>query len=119
MRNLLKHLDSLSAHSDLGEALLKSANELGEYQIIGGGLSCKALVLVANNLPFAFAEGMNEIHFRLNPSMIKIAKETGSSLSFAGNDWVSFRPFRSDYPSMDLKFWSRKSYYYARNPDVI
>ncbi len=80
-------------------------------------LQCfQGLLPFTKKIIFGFAMGSNMIAFRLNPLFKGRALETGGSdLSEPGPDWVSFVPFRDDWPEIDFKFWARKAYLCARS----
>ena len=64
---------------------------------------------------FAVALGMNTIGFRLDERMKSRALASGGALfPECGPEWVSFTPFRDDWPRVDLEFWARKAYVAAR-----
>jgi hypothetical protein len=115
-RAVLAHLADKSAHDDIAGVLMKAVKPLGDVQ-----LSCpdwqayRFVVASTNNVIFALAEGMQIVAFRLHDDMRSRALATGGvAYPAAGPGWVSFQPFRPDGPRVDLEFWARKAYGFAR-----
>ena len=115
-RDVLTHIGDLSAHSDVAEALTTAVEPLGDVQTYCPDWEAFRYVIVSTKgLIFGFAVGQNTIAFRLDERMRSRALATGASdCPECGNDWVSFTPFRDDWPKVDLEFWARKAYVYAR-----
>jgi hypothetical protein len=111
--DLLATLATMQAHSDVYAMLVGSATGLGDYQEIARP-PAGAPALVTLGTPFAFAVGMSSVHYRLSPSLLKTAMDTGATASFAGPQWMRLDLFRSDHPAFDLAFWCRKAYAHAR-----
>ena len=115
--NVLKYLNSRSAHSDLGEKLVEAAKNLGDVQYFCSDPDEYGYVLLSTkNKIFGFASGMEIIAFRFNQIFCDRAIRSGGELiPSIGNEWISFNPFRNDWPKPDLEFWAAKAYLYARD----
>ena len=115
-RQVLNHVEGLSAHSDIVEALGAALEPLGDVQIFCPDCQ-KYLYVVASTkgIIIALAVGMNTIGFRLDERMKTRALASGG-LPYAecGKEWVSFTLFRDDWPKIDIEFWARKAYVAAR-----
>jgi hypothetical protein len=111
-RMVFGYIKNLSAHSDLGETLINAVKPLGDVQIYSPDISnYRYLTASTQQIVFGFAVGMNSIAFRLNEQMKSRALETGGkAFPECGADWVSFLPFRCDWPKVDLNFWALKAY---------
>lgn len=58
---------------------------------------------------------MDTVGFRLDgPMKARALANGGAPFPECGDDWVSFKLFRSDWPRVDLEFWARKAYVAAR-----
>ena len=76
------------------------------------------VVLATQNLVFAYAVGMDSVGFRLDDTFKSRALETGGRDAHeVGASWAVFQLFRSNYPTVDLPFWARKAYVFARGLD--
>jgi hypothetical protein len=65
------------------------------------------------------AFGMRNIAFRLNqPLADRSVKTGGSVISALGEEWIEFDVGRDDWPEVDLKFWARKAYVFARESNI-
>jgi hypothetical protein len=113
---VLDYIKDMSAHSDVGEVLLKAVKPLGDVQTFcPDWAQCRYVVVSAKGVIFAFAIGMNTIALRLNPPLNTRALTTGGApVPELGDAWVKFILFRDDWPEFDLTFWARKAYVYAR-----
>lgn len=113
---ILGFIKSSSAHSDIAEALSKSVELLGDVQSYCPDPSqYRYLVVSTKGIIFGIAIGMDTIAFRLNPPLNERAVITGGSrITELGDEWISFTLFRDDWPEVDLIFWARKAYVYAR-----
>jgi hypothetical protein len=113
---VLRYIRDLSAHGDVAEALLESVKPLGDVQTFCPDPSqYRYIVVSTQQIIFGFAVGMNEIVFRLDARMKNRALATGGvAFPICGDDWICFTPFRDDWPTVDLPFWARKAYVYAR-----
>ena len=115
-RQVLDHVKSLSAHSDIAEALGAALKPLGDVQIFCPD-SHRYLYVVASTrgIIIALAVGMNTIGFRLDERMKARALSSGGvPYVECGKEWVSFTLFRDDWPKVDIEFWARKAYVAAR-----
>jgi hypothetical protein len=110
-----------SAHSDLTEALLNATKPLGDVQYFCPDPSrYRYLVASTNNIIFGFVIGMNSVTFRLNAPLNQRAVATGGNpVSELGEEWISFTLFRDNWPEVDLVFWARKAYVYARETKAV
>ena len=117
---VLRHINDLSAHSDIAQALLESVKPLGEVQMFCPAPSqFRYIVVSTQQIIFGFAIGMNQIGFRLDGRMKERALATGGEAYPAcGGDWVCFTLFRDDWPKVDLQFWARKAYVFARETRI-
>jgi hypothetical protein len=108
-----------SAHSDVTEALLQSVKPLGDVQShCPDPFKYRYLVVLTRSIIFGFAIGMKTVGFRLNPPFNERALATGGGLiPELGEEWISFTLFRDDWPEVDLSFWARKAYVYARETE--
>ena len=115
-RAVLNYLANKSAHDGVGGALLAAVKPLGDVQIFSPDFHQYRYVAVSTQaIIFGIAVGMNTIAFKLNEPLRTRALATGgAALLDCGPDWVAFIPFRDDWPEIDLKFWARKAYVYAR-----
>jgi hypothetical protein len=115
-QQVLKHLDGLSAHSDVAEALIKAMKALGDVQVFcPNSQQYRSVIASTNGVIFAFAVGMNTTCFRLDERMKTRALASGAApYPHGGDQWVSFTLFRDDWPTVDLSFWARKAYVATR-----
>lgn len=113
---VLPLLTELSAHSDVGEALLQSVKPLGDVQVFcANAQEFKCIAVATLNVIFGLAVGMNGIRLRLDPIAHSRALKTGAEPApDLGLEWASFQLFRADWPAPDLAFWLRKAYSFAR-----
>src|SRR5262245_17896257 len=114
--DVLSYLKGKSAHSDIAEALFNAVKPLGDVQhFCPNPQQYKYLAVSTQGVIFGTATGMNLIAFRLDATFKDRALRTGASdAREIGSLWVSFEPFRSDWPRIDLEFWARKAYVFAR-----
>jgi len=117
---VLEHLKETSAHSDVGEELIKSVKPLGDVQVFCPDPQNYRYILASTkNIIFAFATGMNSIVFRLDNRLKPRALTTGATAyPECGDEWVSFILFRDDWPKFDLPFWALKAYVFARETNI-
>ena len=116
-RPVLRHIEGLSAHSDVVEALATALKPLGDVQIFcPDSQQYRYVVASTKGIIIALAVGMNTTGFRLDERMRSRALASGG-LTFpeCGPEWVSFTLFRDDWPRIDLEFWARKAYVAARD----
>ena len=120
-RSVLEFIKRASAHSDITEALTKAVKPLGDVQLFCPDVSqYRYLVVSTKDILFGFAIGMDTIAFRLKPPFNARALATGGSLiPELGDEWINFILFRNDWPTVDLTFWARKAYVYARETDGV
>ena len=113
---VLAHVEPLSAHSDVADALIESVKPLGDVQLFcPEARQYRYLVASTNNVIFAVALGMRLVGFRLDSVFKSRALESGAApYPDCGDEWVSFTLFRPDWPKPDLLFWARKAYGFAR-----
>jgi len=115
-RQVLDHLENLSAHSDVVEALGAALEPLGDVQIFCPDIQqCRYVVASTMGIIIALAVGMNTVGFRLDERMKARALASGGMpYPQCGDQWVSFTLFRDDWPKIDIEFWARKAYVAAR-----
>jgi hypothetical protein len=115
-QQVLDHLEGLSAHSDIAEALMGALEPLGDVQIFCPDLQqYRYVVASTNGIIIALAVGMNMTGFRLDDRMKARALASGGvPYAECGKEWVSFTLFRDDWPKIDVGFWARKAYVAAR-----
>src|SRR3990172_2758008 len=99
-RQVLNHVDGMSAHSDVADALEAALKPLGDVQIFCPDLrQYRYVVASTKGVIIALAIGMNTIGFRLDERMKARALASGGVLyPECGNEWVSFTLFRDDWP---------------------
>jgi hypothetical protein len=115
-RQALNHVEGLSAHSDIVEALGAALEPLGDVQVFCPDCQQSRYVVASTQgIIIALAVGVNTIAFRLDERMKARALVSGG-LPYAecGKEWVSFTLFRNDWPKIDVEFWARKAYVAAR-----
>jgi hypothetical protein len=115
-RQVLDHLEGLSAHSDVADALIAALKPLGDVQIFcPDWQQYRYVVASTEGIIIALAVGMNTAGFRLDERMRARALASGGvSYAECGEQWVSFTLFRDDWPKVDIEFWARKAYVAAR-----
>ena len=115
-RQVLNHIESLSAHSDIAEALMRALEPLGDVQIFcPDWQQYRYVVASTKGIIIALAFGMNAMAFRLDERMRARALASGGvPCTECGKEWVSFALFRDDWPKIDVEFWVRKAYVAAR-----
>jgi hypothetical protein len=115
-RQVLDHLQGLSAHSDVAEALSAALEPLGDVQIYCPDFQqYRYVVASTKGIIIALAVGMNTTGFRLDERMKARALASGGvPYAECGKEWVSFALFRDDWPKVDIEFWARKAYVAAR-----
>jgi hypothetical protein len=115
-RTVLDFIKGFSAHSDVTEALLLSVKPLGDVQSYCPDPSrYRYFVVSTKGIIFGIAIGIDTVAFRLNAPFKERAVLTGGSvIPKLGSEWISFTLFRNDWPEVDLVFWARKAYVYAR-----
>lgn len=115
-RQVLDHIEGLSAHSDIAEALMRALEPLGDVQIFcPDPQQYRYVVASTKGVIMALAVGTNSIGFRLDERMKARALASGGiPYTECGKEWVSFTLFRNDWPKIDVEFWARKAYVAAR-----
>src|SRR5690349_6997039 len=95
-RQVLNHVKSLSAHSDIVEALSAALEPLGDVQVFCPDYEqYRYVVASTKGIIIALAVGMNTIAFRLDERMKARALASGGVLyAECGKEWVSFTLFR-------------------------
>ncbi len=118
---VLRHIRDASAHSDVTEVLLQAIAPLGDVQTFCPNASQYKYFLVSTRqIIFGFATGMNSILFRLDPIIKARALATGGNdLTVISPEWISFTLFRDDWPEIDVTFWARKAYVFARETHIV
>ena len=114
--DVLSYVAGKSAHSDIAEALANAVKRLGDVQqFCPNTAEYKYLVVSTQGVIFGVAVGMGGLAFRLDPTFKERALRTGANdAPDIGRNWVSFTLFRSDWPAVDVEFWARKAYVFAR-----
>ena len=115
-RRVLRHIEGLSAHSDIVDALGTALRPLGDVQrFCPDPQAYRYEVASTRGVIFAVAVGMNTIGFRLDERMKSRALASGGApFPECGPEWVAFTLFRADWPRIDLEFWARKAYVAVR-----
>ena len=115
-RDVLNWADGRYAHSDIAEKLENAVTSLGDVQhFCPDTRNYKYLVVSTKDVVFGVATGMTTIAFRLDSTFKERALRTGADdAPEIGRNWVSFTLFRGDWPAVDLEFWARKAYVFAR-----
>lgn len=115
---VLRHVEPLSAHSDIVEILAEAVKPLGDVQLFcPDRQSYRYVVASTKGIIFGLAVGMDTIAFRLDRRMRERALQTGGELyPGCGDEWVAVVHHRpdSDWPAVDVRFWARKAYVHAR-----
>jgi hypothetical protein len=113
-RPVFDYIKNCHAHSDIVEPLIAATKPLGDAQIFSPG-DYRYVTVSTSRIIFGFAIGTNVIAFRLNGQMKERAIITGgAAFPLCGSDWVSFEPFRCEWPRVDFEFWALKAYVRAR-----
>jgi hypothetical protein len=115
-RQVFDHVEGLSAHSDVAQALTTALQPLGDVQVFcPDPQRYRYVVASTKGIIIAFAVGMDTTAFRLDERMKARALASGGMpYPECGDHWVSFTLFRDDWPKVDLEFWARKAYVAAR-----
>lgn len=115
---VLAYLRDKSAHSDIADALRAAVHGLGDVEMFCPDAAAYRYVLAATNgVVFGFAVGQSTVAFRLDERMRGRALATGGAAHpECGADWVAVVQSRpdADWPAVDVKFWARQAYVYAR-----
>lgn len=119
---VLAHLHSLSAHSDIVDVLMEAVHGLGDVEMFCPDAAGYRYVLASTNgVVFGFAVGMSTVAFRLDARMKSRALITGgAAYPECGDEWVAVvrQLPDSDWPAVDVRFWARQAYAYARAAGV-
>jgi hypothetical protein len=102
------------ARDEVGTALLRSLEKLGEYEVRGDLRVYRSPYAVTANFVFCGAAGTSDTYWRLRPKDWTIAIATGAEESSIGPEWVRIELFRSDWPTPDLAHWALRAYNFAR-----
>jgi hypothetical protein len=115
-RQVLSHLDGLSAHSDVANALSAAFKSLGDVQMFcPDWQQYRYVVAYTKGVLIALAVGMDTTGFRFDERMkARALASEGVPYPECGDQWVSFTLFRDDWPKIDVEFWARKAYVAAR-----
>ncbi|HSC28328.1 MAG TPA: hypothetical protein VLD67_13700 [Vicinamibacterales bacterium] len=117
-RAVLAYLQDKSAHSDITAVLERAVEPLGDVQLYSPDPSAYRYVVASTkSIIFGFVVGMNTMVFRLDERMRERAIATGGiAYPECGAEWVAVLDHRpdSDWPAVDVRFWARKAYVYAR-----
>jgi hypothetical protein len=115
---VLAHLRDLSAHSDIADVLLEAVQGLGDVEMFcPDAAAYRYLLASTNSVVFGFAVGMSTVAFRLDQRMKRRALATGGeAYPECGEEWVAVVHRRpdGDWPAVDVRFWARQAYVYAR-----
>lgn len=117
-RNVLAYLADKSAHSDIVDVLRAAVRPLGDVQLFCPDWQAYRYVVASTGgIIFGVAVGMDTVAFRLDARMRERALATGGeTLAEYGPEWVAVvhRLPDSDWPAVDVAFWARKAYVFAR-----
>ncbi len=115
-RVVLAHIEEKSAHSDIADVLMAAVKPLGDVQLFSPDPEqYRYIAASTKSVIFGFAIGMHTVAFRLDDRFKTRALATGAEAYLAcGSEWVSFTPFRDDWPRVDFEFWALKAYVHAR-----
>jgi len=105
---------SRSARDEVGMALIKSLEPLGEYEVRGDLRVYKSPYAVTADLVFCGAAGTADTFWRLRPEDRAIAMATGAQEATIGPQWVRIPVFRPNWPKPDLAHWALRAYDFAR-----
>ena len=115
---VLAHVKDLSAHSDIVDVLLDAVQPLGDVQLFCPDAAVYRYVLASTKaVIFGVAVGGSTVAFRLDERMKARAVRTGGeSYPDCGDEWVAVvhRLPDADWPAVDVRFWARHAYMYAR-----
>ena len=115
---VLAHLEGRSAHSDVAQVLTDAVMPLGDVQLYCPNWhDYRYVVASTKGVIFGFAIGMNTVAFRLDDTMKHRALQTGGvEYADCGAQWIAVvhHGQDSDWPAVDVPFWARKAYVYAR-----
>jgi hypothetical protein len=113
-----EYLKAFHAHPDLSELLIKAATKsCGDIQVSYQERADDygPCMVSTDGIIIGFAIGMNSIAFKAGEKMLPIANSTGGeACPECGPNWMAFKPFRGDWPKVDLEFWVLKAYVFER-----
>lgn len=105
-----------SAHSDVGDALLRAAKETCDEWIAFSPsfAQCGYVALITARRAFALATGMQRVSLCVVDADVPIALAQGCTLQTElGDGWLSFELWSSPAPP-DLRVWLGAAYAHAR-----
>jgi hypothetical protein len=113
---VLRHVTACSARDEVSDALARAVAPLGDVlSFCPDAHRYRYLVVATRGVIFGFAIGTSTVGFRLDPALHARALRTGASeAADIGPAWATFILFRDDWPEVDLRFWARKAYVFAR-----
>jgi len=113
---VLAYLADKSAHDGIASVIVEATAFLGDAQIFCPDWhQFRYVAAHSKGIIFGIAVGMDTVAFMLEePFRSRGLATGGTALPECGADWVSFIPFRDDWPRVDFEFWARKAYIYAR-----
>jgi len=115
-RRVLATIAETTVHTDLSDLLQSAVKPLDEVQLYCPDLPKYHYVVASTRrVIFGFAIARSTLAFRLDQRTRQRALASGgTAFPACGRDWVTFKPFRDDQPSIDYRFWAVKAYAYAR-----
>lgn len=115
-RQVLGHVEGLSAHSEIADALRLALKPLGDVQIFcPDWRQYRYVIASTKGVIMAIAAAMDTLGFRLDERMrVRALASGGVPYPECGDQWVAFTLFRDDWPRIDVEFWARKAYVAAR-----
>lgn len=118
-RAVLRHVEHLSAHSDIVEVLMNAVKPLGDVQLFCPDWAAfRYVVASTRGVIFGLAVGMHTVAFRLDAEMKRRALETGAiDYPDCGADWAAVVHHRQggEWPAVDVQFWASRAYSFTRN----
>ena len=106
-----------SAHSDVGDALLRGADEVcSEWTAFSPSYrSCMYVALLTQRRAFALAWNMQTVSVCVADAQVAVALALGCRRhEELGTGWVQFEMWLGRTPRPDLLFWLRAAYAHAR-----
>jgi hypothetical protein len=117
-RKVLDYLADKSTHSDIADVLRAAVKPLGDVQLFCPDWQAYRYVVASTGgIIFGVALGMDTVGFRLDARMRSRALATGGeAFPECGPEWVAVVHHLpdSDWPAVDVTFWARKAYVFAR-----
>lgn len=105
-----------SAHSDVGDALLRAAKETFDEWIAFSPsfAQCRYVALITARRAFALATGMHAVSVCVAKEDVPVALAQGCTMhTELGDGWLSFELWSSPAPP-DLRVWLGAAYAHAR-----